>query len=101
MRKVINSTYITLDGVIQNPQDWPAMGGFGEAGNNVQTELLERCDAVLMTDDWARSTGAKAEERWALTCGIPVFYNPLRLREWLASPQADPAVDPHVGVTTE
>ncbi|MQA95412.1 MAG: dihydrofolate reductase [Streptosporangiales bacterium] len=48
MRKIINSTYITLDGVIQNPQNWPSMGGFGDAGNRVQTELLERCDAVLM-----------------------------------------------------
>lgn len=48
MRKIINSTYITLDGVIQNPQDWPATGGFGKAGNKVQIELLERCDAVLM-----------------------------------------------------
>lgn len=48
MRRIINSTYITLDGVVQNPQDWPAMGGFSEAGNEVQAELLEGCDAVLM-----------------------------------------------------
>ena len=48
MRKIINSTYITLDGVIQNPQDWPSMGGFSEAGNQVQLELLNQCDAVLM-----------------------------------------------------
>jgi dihydrofolate reductase len=48
VRKIINSTYITLDGVIQNPQDWPSMGGFGDAGNKVQFELLQRCDAVLM-----------------------------------------------------
>jgi hypothetical protein len=24
MRRIINSTYITLDGVIENPQDWPS-----------------------------------------------------------------------------
>lgn len=48
MRKIINSTYITLDGVVQNPQNWPSMGGFGEAGNKVQVELVERCDAVVM-----------------------------------------------------
>ncbi|GAA0896942.1 dihydrofolate reductase family protein [Virgisporangium aurantiacum] len=48
MRTIINSTYITLDGVIQNPQDWPSTGGFNEAGTRVQTELLDRCDAVLM-----------------------------------------------------
>lgn len=48
MRKIINSTYITLDGVIQNPQDWPALGASGEDGNAIQTELLFACDAVLM-----------------------------------------------------
>jgi dihydrofolate reductase len=48
MGKIVNSTYVTLDGVIQNPQDWPSVGGFSEEGNQVQNELLERCDAVLM-----------------------------------------------------
>jgi len=49
MRRIINSTYISLDGVIQDPQDWPRTnvpsdGVFG----TVQTELLFACDAVLM-----------------------------------------------------
>jgi dihydrofolate reductase len=48
MRRIINSTYITLDGVIQNPQDWPALGSFSDEGNTIQTELLLSCDAVLM-----------------------------------------------------
>jgi dihydrofolate reductase len=48
MRKIINSTYISLDGVIQNPQDWPALGASGADGNALQTELLFTCDAVLM-----------------------------------------------------
>ena len=48
MRAIINSTYVTLDGVIQNPQDWPSLGSFSDAGNRIQTELLEQCDAVLM-----------------------------------------------------
>ena len=48
VRPIINSTYVTLDGVIQNPQDWPSLGSFSDAGNRVQSELLERCDAVLM-----------------------------------------------------
>jgi dihydrofolate reductase len=48
MRKIINSTYISLDGAIQNPQDWPALGASGEDGNALQTELLFACDAVLM-----------------------------------------------------
>jgi dihydrofolate reductase len=48
MRTIVNSTYVTLDGVIQNPQDWPSLGSFSDEGNQVQTKLLERCDAVLM-----------------------------------------------------
>lgn len=43
--KIINSTYITLDGIIQNPQDWPSMGGVSDAGGSVQTDFLGRCDA--------------------------------------------------------
>jgi dihydrofolate reductase len=47
MRRIINSTYITLDGVIENPQDWPS-DEFDEASGAIQTELLFACDAVLM-----------------------------------------------------
>ncbi|HEX6472784.1 MAG TPA: dihydrofolate reductase family protein [Streptosporangiaceae bacterium] len=48
MRKIINSTYVTLDGVIENPQDWPSTKDDGGAGYAIQTELLHACDAVLM-----------------------------------------------------
>ena len=48
MRPIINSTYVTLDGVIQDPQDWPSLGSSSDAGGRIQSELLERCDAVLM-----------------------------------------------------
>jgi dihydrofolate reductase len=48
MRKIINSTYISLDGVIENPQDWPSLGSFSGEGNKIQTELLFAADAVLM-----------------------------------------------------
>jgi len=37
-------------------------------------EILSRCDAVLMTSDWQRSTGAKAEHDFALLHRIPVCY---------------------------
>ena len=29
MSEIINSTYLTLDGVIEHPETWPDMGGFG------------------------------------------------------------------------
>ena len=49
MRKIINSTYISLDGVIQDPQDWPGNGIEPDGtGLKVQTDLLFGCDAVLM-----------------------------------------------------
>jgi hypothetical protein len=48
MPKVINSTYISLDGVIENPQDRPSLGSVDDAGTTVQTDLLMSCDAVLM-----------------------------------------------------
>src|SRR4029079_12802204 len=49
MRKIINSTYITLDGVIGDPQDWPDNGIEGDGtGLKVQTDLLCGCDALLM-----------------------------------------------------
>jgi hypothetical protein len=49
MRRIINSTYISLDGVIQNPQDWPGNGIEGDGtGGKVQMDLLSGCDALLM-----------------------------------------------------
>jgi dihydrofolate reductase len=49
MRRIINSTYITLDGVIADPQDWPDNGIEPDGtGLKIQTDLLFACDAVLM-----------------------------------------------------
>ena len=49
MRQLINSTYITLDGVIEGPHLWPSLkGGSSEEGATIQTDLLETCDIVLM-----------------------------------------------------
>ena len=49
MRRIINSTYISLDGVIQDPPDWPDNGIESDGtGMKVQTDLLFGCDALLM-----------------------------------------------------
>jgi len=50
MRKIINSTYITLDGVVEQPHTWPRLEGrpADPRKDTVQTDLLETCDAVLM-----------------------------------------------------
>ena len=49
MRQLINSTYITLDGVVENPHLWPSLGrGPSDEGDAIQTDLLQTCDIVLM-----------------------------------------------------
>ncbi len=47
---------------------------------NGDLEILKRCDAVLMTPDYERSSGARAERDEALRVGLPVFET---LAEWL------------------
>lgn len=46
-------------------------------------EILRRCDAILLTEDWARSQGAKEEKRVAEEQGIPVLYSVYELHAWL------------------
>ena len=49
MRKIINSTYITIDGVVEGPHLWPSRGRpSDERSGQIQTDLLLSCDAVLM-----------------------------------------------------
>ena len=68
MRKIINSTYITLDGVIQDPQDWPDNGIEGDGtGLKVQTDLLFGCDAMLM----GARTYAGMAPAWMARSGDP------------------------------
>lgn len=46
-------------------------------------EMLARCDAILMTPDWQRSSGARAEHVFAADRNIPIFYTMDSLREWI------------------
>jgi dihydrofolate reductase len=49
MRKIINSTYITLDGVVEGPHLWPSLGRpSDERAQRIQTDLALSCDAMLM-----------------------------------------------------
>jgi dihydrofolate reductase len=47
MRKIINSTYISLDGVIENPQNWPG-SDVEDGAYAVQRDLLADCDTLIM-----------------------------------------------------
>jgi dihydrofolate reductase len=81
VRRIVNSTYVTLDGVIQNPQDWPSLGSSGNEGNRIQAELLERCDAVLM----GRHTYDGFAPVWSARSGDPVSDRMNTLRKYVVS----------------
>lgn len=44
--------------------------------------ILRRCDAILLTADWASSFGARAERAFAEKHGIPVFHDLRELDAW-------------------
>jgi dihydrofolate reductase len=68
MRQLINSTYITLDGVIEGPHLWPSLrGGTSDEGGTIQTDLLETCDIVLM----GRRTYDVFAPAWSSRSGDP------------------------------
>jgi dihydrofolate reductase len=68
MRQLINSTYITLDGVVENPHLWPALrGGTSNEGETIQTHLLQTCDIVLM----GRRTYEVFAPTWSSRSGDP------------------------------
>jgi len=48
MRRIINSTYVSADGVIEKPHLWPSSGSSGGAADKIQTDLLLSCDALIM-----------------------------------------------------
>jgi hypothetical protein len=48
MRRIINSTYVLLDGVLERPQKWTSLATRGSGGDAVQAELVLSCDAMLL-----------------------------------------------------
>ena len=44
--------------------------------------ILVKCDAVLCTPDWEKSSGARAEVDRAKQVGIPVFHSTEALVSW-------------------
>lgn len=48
-------------------------------------ELLRRCDAMVMTDDWERSSGTRGERNEARGLGLPIFIEERfdELEEWI------------------
>jgi dihydrofolate reductase len=68
MRRIINSTYISLDGVVEMPHEWPTIERpSDERSGDVQTSLLTGCDAVLM----GRRTYESFAPAWQARSGDP------------------------------
>jgi dihydrofolate reductase len=82
MRKIINSTYISLNGVIENPQDWPPSGTADDTGDAIQAELLFACDAVLM----GRHTYEGFAPAWMSRSGDPFSDRINRMAKYVVSP---------------
>jgi dihydrofolate reductase len=69
MRQLINSTYITLDGVVEEPHKWPSLkGGGAPESDGIQNDLLQRCDIVLM----GRRTYDVFAPAWTSRSGDPL-----------------------------
>jgi dihydrofolate reductase len=82
MRRIINSTYITIDGVIEDPQDWPS-GRHADDGRGgaIQTELLLSCDALLL----GRRTYEGFAPVWTAKSGDPYSDHINAMEKWVVS----------------
>jgi len=56
---------------------------------NGDIEMVNRCNAMLMTDNWKDSKGAITEHDYAKGYGIPVFYSLKEMEDHYAKNQGD------------
>lgn len=82
MSELVNSTYISLDGVIENPHRWPATGGFGAEENRIQTDLVLACSALIM----GRRTQDGMAPVWPTMAGDPAGQPGSRGNAWTTVP---------------
>jgi dihydrofolate reductase len=82
MPRIVNSTYISLDGVIDNIQDWPSVRGEDEERRyQIQNDLLQACDAVLM----GRRTYEGFAPAWSSRSGDPYSDRINSMRKYVVS----------------
>jgi dihydrofolate reductase len=82
MRRIINSTYITLDGVVEGPHLWPSLGrGSDPRSDQIQTDLLLTCDALLM----GRRTYDVFAPVWPTRSGDPASDHINAMRKYVVS----------------
>ena len=82
MRRIINSTYISLDGVVEDPHKWPTIERpSDERGEQIQTSLLLACDAVMM----GRRTYEVFAPAWQSRSGDPLSDRMNTMPKYLVS----------------
>jgi dihydrofolate reductase len=82
MRKIINSTYISLDGVIERLHEWqPSVGPRGDKGDEIQTEGLLSCDTLIM----GRRTYERFAPVWPTRSGDPASDHINSMRKYVVS----------------
>jgi dihydrofolate reductase len=82
MRRIINSTYITLDGAVADPHLWPSLGSAGEAVSfEIQNDLLQACDAIVM----GRRTYDSFSAVWPTRSGDSISDRINAMRKYVAS----------------
>jgi dihydrofolate reductase len=80
--RIINSTYITLDGVVDAPHKWPSLGRpSDDRANQIVTDLLLSCDAVLM----GRRTYDGFAPVWPTRSGDPYSDRINTMRKYVVS----------------
>jgi len=81
-RRIVNSTYLSLDGVNANPQDWPS-GRHEDDGQGLQLqgELLQRSEVLLM----GRGTYEGFAPVWSEKSGDPFSDKFNSMEKWVAS----------------
>jgi dihydrofolate reductase len=81
MRRIINSTYISLDGVVEEPHMWPSTGPEDERAVAIQTDLLLACDALVM----GRHTYDGFAPVWPTRSGDPYSDHINSMRKYVVS----------------
>ncbi|HEX5781015.1 MAG TPA: dihydrofolate reductase family protein [Solirubrobacteraceae bacterium] len=81
MRRIVNSTYISLDGVIEAPHTWPPAGPDDPAAFEIQTELLHSCDVLIM----GRHTYEGFAPVWPTRSGDPYSDHINSMRKYVVS----------------
>jgi dihydrofolate reductase len=82
VRRIVSSTYMTLDGVVQDPQDWPSGTHADDPhAGELQTELLLSADALLL----GRATYEGFASFWAERSGDPFSDRINAIEKWVVA----------------